>query len=95
MDRHPLLGQAKAAAPALAELDPEAGFQVRHLLADRRLASVQRGLRGGKATAPDNRGENPEQFQVDIVELDHHGLPVGRHIVAADMNARALLFFPS
>jgi hypothetical protein len=66
-----------------------------HLLADSRLASIQCGLRRGKATAPDNGGEYPEQFQINIVELNHHGLPAGRHIVAADMNERALLFFPS
>ncbi|WP_324805290.1 hypothetical protein U9R80_12050 [Pseudomonas sp. JQ170C] len=68
---------------------------MRHLFADRRLTGIEGGLRRGKATAPDNGGENPEQFQVDIVELDHHRLPTVRHIAAADMNAPVLLFFPS
>ncbi|GLO44365.1 hypothetical protein PPUN109347_09270 [Pseudomonas putida] len=95
MDGHALLGEAKAAAPALAELDPQAGLQVRHLFADGRLAGVERGLRRRKTTAPDDGGEYPEQLQVDIVELDHRSLPAGRHIALADMNIRALFFSPS
>ncbi len=95
MDGHALLGKAKTAAPALAELDPEAGFQVSHLFADGRLTRVQCGLRCGKATAPDDGGEYSEELQIDIVELDHRGLPAGRHIAKADMNVRALFFFPS
>jgi len=34
VDRHALLGQAKAAAPALTEFDPQPGFQMSHLFAD-------------------------------------------------------------
>jgi hypothetical protein len=90
---HALLGEAKAAAATLAKLDPQAGLQVRHLLADGRLAGIQRGLRCGKAATPDDGGENPEKLQIDIVELDHRGLPSGRHIAQADMNVRATFFF--
>ncbi|MNV84813.1 hypothetical protein D3C71_1787120 [compost metagenome] len=85
-----MLGQAKATAPALAELDPQAGFQMRHLFAYGRLAGIERGLCRRKAAAPDDRGEYPEQFKVDIVQLDHRSLPAGCHIASADMNTRAL-----
>ena len=42
---HPLFGQAKAAAAALAQLYPEPGFEVGHVFADGRLADVQGRLR--------------------------------------------------
>ncbi|MCY1184479.1 hypothetical protein D9M73_251760 [compost metagenome] len=71
MDRHPLLGQAEAAAPALAELDPQSGFQMGHLFADRRLPGIQRRLGGRETAAADNRGKHPEQLQIDIVQLNH------------------------
>ena len=93
VDRHALLGQVKAAAPALAEFDPESGFQMGHLFADGRLAGIERCLRCRKATAPDDGGENPEKLQIDIVELDHGGLLAVRHIVLADMSVRPLFFF--
>jgi hypothetical protein len=75
VDRHALLGQAKTAASALAELDPEPGFQMGHLFADGRLAGVQRRLRGREAAAADNGGKHPEQLQVDIMQLNHWDLP--------------------
>ncbi|GHS80445.1 hypothetical protein PPUJ20066_49700 [Pseudomonas putida] len=93
MDGHALFGQAKATAPALAQLDPKAGFQVRHLFADGRLAGVEGGLRRRKATAPDDGGEYPEELQIDVVELDHWGLLAVRHIALADMSVRPLFFF--
>ncbi|MNT55224.1 hypothetical protein D3C72_1924440 [compost metagenome] len=86
MNRHALFGQAKAAAPALAEFDPEAGFQVGHLFADGRLPGIQRRLRGRETAAADNRGKHPEQFQVDIVQLDHLGPPACGRIGNADMS---------
>ncbi|MNP34301.1 hypothetical protein D3C76_1275810 [compost metagenome] len=86
MNRHALFGQAEAAAPALAELDPETGFQMGHLFADGRLSGIQRRLRGREAAAADNRGKHPEQFQVDIVQLDHLGPPAWGCIGNADMS---------
>jgi hypothetical protein len=69
--RHALLGQPKAAAPALAELDPQPGFQMGHLFADGRLTGVERRLGGGKPPAFDDGSEHPEQFQIDIMQLYH------------------------
>ncbi|MCY1209465.1 hypothetical protein D9M72_211170 [compost metagenome] len=77
VDGHTLLGQAEATAAALAELDPEAGLQVAHLFADGGLTGIQGRLGSGKAPAFDDRGEDPKQLQVDIVQLDHVGLPLG------------------
>ncbi|MCY1370895.1 hypothetical protein D9M69_580120 [compost metagenome] len=46
-----------------------------HLLADGGLARVERGLGGGKPPAFDDGGEDPEELQVDIMQLDHGGPP--------------------
>jgi hypothetical protein len=59
---------------------------VSHLFADGRLAGVQRRLCSGKPAAPDNRGKHPEQFQIDIVQLDHLGPPGNGCIGNADMS---------
>ncbi|MNP22717.1 hypothetical protein D3C76_1154010 [compost metagenome] len=74
MDGHALLGEPETAAPALAELDPEARLQLAHLFADGGLADIEGGLGGGEAAAANDGLENPQQFQVDVVELDHRYL---------------------
>ncbi|MNS95993.1 hypothetical protein D3C72_1302740 [compost metagenome] len=71
VDRLPLLGQAEAAAAALAELDAEARLQVAHLLADGGLGDVEGCLGGREATAFDDGVEDPQQLQVHVVQLDH------------------------
>ncbi|MCY1181754.1 hypothetical protein D9M73_222770 [compost metagenome] len=84
-DRHPLFGQAKAAAPALAQLDPKPGLELAHLFADGRLAKVQGRLRCGKAAALDDGGEHPEQFQIDVVQLVQAQSPICFYIGNADV----------
>ena len=86
MDCHSLLGQTKATAAALAQFDPESGFQMGHLFADGRLPGVQRRLRGGEPATADNCGKHSEQFQIDIVQLNHWGAPACGCIGNADMN---------
>jgi hypothetical protein len=41
---------------------------------------------GGETAAADNRGKYPEQFQVDIVQLDHREPPAWGCIGNADMS---------
>ncbi|MCY1525601.1 hypothetical protein D9M68_605850 [compost metagenome] len=74
VDGHALLGEAEAAAPALAELDPEARLQLGHLFADGGLADIEGGLCRGEAATANYGLENPQQFQVDVIELDHRNL---------------------
>ncbi|SPO67532.1 protein of unknown function [Pseudomonas sp. JV241A] len=65
-------GQAKAALAAAAQAITQTGFQARHLLADAWLAQAQHALGGAEATGLDYSDEQPQQMQVEVVQLSQH-----------------------
>ncbi|MNS84927.1 hypothetical protein D3C72_1187720 [compost metagenome] len=65
-------GQAKAAFAAAAQTIAETRFQARHLLADTGLAQPEYALSGAEAAGLDYSDEQPQQVQVEVVQLSEH-----------------------
>src|SRR5690606_40521372 len=61
MDRTALLGEPEAAAAALAQGDAEPLLERRHMVADRRRAEVELGLRRREAAVADHGVEHLQQ----------------------------------
>jgi hypothetical protein len=76
---HPLaLGrQGKPRAPAPAQRQAQAGFQVFHVAADGAGANVQFQLGGRHAAALHHGFEHLQQAQVHVAELAQHGAVFG------------------
>ncbi len=82
--------QPKAAAPALAQPEADARLERRQLRADRRLAHVQRRLRGAHAARVRHRDEHADQPKVQVRQGAEHVFsslsspsrapPIHRHI---------------
>jgi hypothetical protein len=64
-----------------------------HLFADGGLADIQRCLSRGKSAAFDDAGKHPEQFQINIVQLNHSKSPEAYYIAKSDMNIGYFGFF--
>jgi hypothetical protein len=64
-------GQLESASAAEAELQPKAGFQFAHVLADRRTADPQWDFGSGEPTAVDDRLENTQETDIDVGNPAH------------------------
>ncbi|MNP06718.1 hypothetical protein D3C76_987140 [compost metagenome] len=65
-------GQAKTAFAATAQAIAKACLQACHLLADAWLAQAQHALGGTEAASLDYSDEQPQQVQVEVVQLSEH-----------------------
>ena len=63
-----LLGEIEAAAPAFAQSNAQAAFQLLHVGADRRLRHSQRFLCRREAVEPDHLLEDAQQPEIDALQ---------------------------
>ena len=90
----PLIGQAEAGPPPLANAHAEAPFQIAYLATDGRLARVQRDLRCSESTAFRDRHEDREHVEIGLAKTRGDGAACRHHMCQIlQINMLYLIYF--